>query len=205
MVDAAKEEINMELICIVETTVPIVIEDPVNCCSELTLIEDKLDAASDDTNTVLPTIDDIWKDDTFNNDDTVMEEPVREDIIVLGVCTEEADKKDPRTELTIKEDACNNVDTNKGADRMEEADNDDVCRLLMSIELVWKIGKPNVVVLPMFVVIEDPTKEDTDIEANNILDASNDEKPRVFVVIEEIIAEDTSTVLVSNVLTNKPT
>jgi hypothetical protein len=203
MVDAAKEEINIELICIVETTVPIVIEDPVNCCSELTLIEDKLDAARDDTNTVLPTIDDIWKDDTFNNDDTVMEEPVSEDILVLGVCTEEADKKDPRTELTIKEDACNNVDTNNGADRMEEADNDDVCRLLMSIELVWKIGKPNVVVLPMFVVIEDPTKEDTDIEANNIVDASNDEKPRVFVVIEEIIAEDTSTVLVSNVLTNK--
>jgi hypothetical protein len=86
---------------------------------------------------------------------------------------------------------------------MEDADNDDVCRLLMSIELVWKIGKPNVVVLPMFVVIEDPTKDDTDIEANNIVDASNDEKPRVFVVIEEIIAEDTSTVLVSNVLTNK--
>jgi hypothetical protein len=205
MVDAAKEEINMELICMVETTVPIVIEDPVNRCSELTLIEDKLDAARDDTNIVLPTIDDIWKDDTFNNDDTVMEEPVREDILVLSVCTEEADKKDPRTELTIKEDACNNVDTSNGADRMEDADNDDVCRLLMSIELVWKIGKPNVVVLPMFVVIEDPTKEDTDIEANNIVDASNDEKPRVFVVIEEIIAEDTSTVLVSNVLTNKPT
>lgn len=101
MDDAANEDRRMELIWMVETIVPIVIEDAVNCCKELTRKEDILDAATDDTIAVLPTKLDVCNEDTINREEIDKEDAVRDDILVLVTRIEEATKNDPPTELII--------------------------------------------------------------------------------------------------------